>query len=107
MSVYVDEFRLWLPKQPRPFHNGSSHMTADTLDELHAMAARIGMKRAWFQDHPLAPHYDLTEQKRVRAMVAGAVFVPCREQARRRLGRLDLRRSSCGCGGTPPCEHTL
>lgn len=26
------------------------HLTADTLDELHAFAARLGLKRVWFQD---------------------------------------------------------
>jgi hypothetical protein len=32
-------------------------MLADTLEELHAMAEEIGLKRAWFQAHPLHPHY--------------------------------------------------
>ena len=86
--VYVDEFRLWLPTQPRPFHQGSSHLTADTVDELHSFAARIGMKRSWFQDHPLLKHYDLVRSRRERALVLGAVFVPMREQLRRRRERL-------------------
>lgn len=58
---------------------------ADDLDELHAFAARIGMKRAWFQPHPRHPHYDLTESRRKMAIEKGAVFVPAMEQARRRL----------------------
>lgn len=84
MSVYVDEFKLWLPKQPRPFHLGSSHLTADTLDELHELAQRIGLKREWFQPHIYAPHYDLVESRRKRALAAGAVFMPQRQQAFRR-----------------------
>lgn len=60
-------------------------MLADTLEELHAMAEEIGLKRAWFQAHPLHPHYDLTEAKRTAALAAGAVFVPAKEQAARRL----------------------
>ncbi len=35
------------------------HMIADTLDELHAMAERIGLRRAWFQPSSSAPHYDI------------------------------------------------
>jgi hypothetical protein len=72
MSVYVD---------PLFNHGGSAtfrwkhscHMYADTLQELHAMAAAIGMKRAWFQDHPRLPHYDLVERRRVAAVKLGAI----------------------------------
>ena len=85
MSVYVDEFKLWLPRQRRPFHLGSSHLTADTVEELHELAQRIGLKRGWFQNHPLHPHYDRTISRRTAALAAGAVFVPCREQAVKRL----------------------
>lgn len=35
------------------------HMIADTLDELHALAARIGMRRSWFQHDGSTPHYDI------------------------------------------------
>jgi hypothetical protein len=54
--------------------------TDDTLDELHAFAARIGLRREWFQGTTF-PHYDLTAAKRDEAMVAGAVFVTARKQA--------------------------
>jgi hypothetical protein len=47
-------------------------MIADTNEELHAMAAKIGLKRAWFQTN-LEPHYDLTASKRKQAVAAGAV----------------------------------
>lgn len=50
-----------------------SHMWADTLDELHAMAARVGMKKEWFQDHRVLPHYDLVTTKRALAIKLGAV----------------------------------
>lgn len=84
MSVYVDEFRLWLPRQPRPFHKGSCHLTADSIEELHEFARRIGLRRGWFQGKSLVPHYDLTEPRRERALAAGATFVPARTQAIRR-----------------------
>jgi alkanesulfonate monooxygenase SsuD/methylene tetrahydromethanopterin reductase-like flavin-dependent oxidoreductase (luciferase family) len=48
-------------------------MTADTLAELHEMAERIGLKRAWFQEHPRFPHYDLTRNKRRMAVKCGAI----------------------------------
>jgi hypothetical protein len=47
-------------------------MLADTLEELHAMAAAIGMKREWFQ--PLSfPHYDVALGRRAAAVRLGAV----------------------------------
>lgn len=91
VSVHVDEFRLWLPKQPRPFHLGSSHLTADTLEELHAFARKIGLRRGWFQGSSRVPHYDLTEARRDRALAAGAVFVPARVQAATRIAARGTR----------------
>ncbi len=80
MTVYVDEERMW-PHAKHPFKNGSCHLTADTLEELHAFADEIGMKRQWFQDHPIAAHYDLTPTRRFVALSKGAVFVPARQQS--------------------------
>ena len=39
------------------------HMLADTLDELHAMADRIGVARRHFQTDSSAPHYDICKSK--------------------------------------------
>lgn len=59
---------------PRCFRNKPScHMYADTLEELHALAKKIGLRREWFQNHTMLPHYDLTEGKRLQALRAGAV----------------------------------
>lgn len=49
------------------------HMIADTLDELHAMADRIGIRRKWFQSQSSTPHYDICKAKRALAVKAGAV----------------------------------
>lgn len=85
MTVYVDEFKRWAPTPIRCFKAGSSHLTADTVDELHVAARALGLRREWFQDGRV-PHYDLTESKRRRALAEGiAVFVPARDQARKRL----------------------
>lgn len=48
------------------------HLVADTLDELHTFAGKIGMKREWFQDKSI-PHYDLTPARRAAAVARGAV----------------------------------
>ena len=48
-------------------------MYADSVAELHAMAKKIGLKMAWFQDTPTLRHYDLTAAKRRLAVQAGAV----------------------------------
>jgi hypothetical protein len=34
---------------------GGGHMQADTLEALHEFAARIGLRRAWFQTRPGRP----------------------------------------------------
>lgn len=44
------------------------HLIADSLDELHEFALKIGLKREWFQDHPKHPHYDLFGSKRYLAL---------------------------------------
>lgn len=55
------------------------HMVADTLDELHAMAARLGLRREWFQGDASTPHYDLSLERRAQALEFGAVEVDRRE----------------------------
>jgi hypothetical protein len=85
--IMVDELRLW-PGAPPPFHRGSCHLTTDgPLDALHAFARKIGLKRSWFQEHPSAPHYDLTPRRRRAAILEGAVEVSAREQAIERVRR--------------------
>lgn len=86
MSVYVDDLRMF-PTTLRTFAAGSCHMTADSMDELHLLASRIGLKREWFQRHATAPHYDLNASKREAALAAGAVYMPAKEQARNHVGR--------------------
>lgn len=90
VTVYVDELRKWSPTKCRAFREGSAHLTADTLEELHAFANRIGLRRAWFQPHPRHPHYDLSSKRYDAAIAAGALFVSAKEQAKRRLAAAGL-----------------
>jgi len=64
MTVYVD-------------HMG--HMVADTEEELHAFAERIGLRRSWFQDKPSGAHYDLMGHKHALAVEYGAQEISWRE----------------------------
>ena len=52
----------------------SCHMFADSEDELHEMARRLGLKKIWFQPGKgrRVAHYDITTKKRQRAVATGA-----------------------------------
>jgi hypothetical protein len=51
-------------------------MTADTREELDAMALAIGLKPQWIQcEGRWSEHYDLTLSRRAAAVRAGAIEV--------------------------------
>lgn len=52
-----------------------AHLLADTLDELHAMAARLDIPRRAFQNKPSGAHYDVSAEMREQAIRLGAVPV--------------------------------
>lgn len=68
--------RLWC-------HMMTDDLSPTGLDELHAMADALGLRREWFQDHPSHPHYDLPPSKRLQAIKHGAESVTSREMLRR------------------------
>ncbi|HEY6738767.1 MAG TPA: DUF4031 domain-containing protein [Actinopolymorphaceae bacterium] len=70
MTVYVDD----MLREARVGYvtDRWSHLLADTREELHEFAARLGLKREWFQDHETRWHYDVTEAVRERALELGA-----------------------------------
>lgn len=50
-----------------------SHMMADTEEELHLMADKIGVARKWYQNHKDSlPHYDICKSKKLLAISFGA-----------------------------------
>jgi hypothetical protein len=84
VSVYVDhafavgDWGRW---------SGGGHLQADTPEELHAFAERIGLRREWFQSTPARPendHYDLGLRGRERAIELGAIEEDRAAGARRR-----------------------
>ncbi len=91
MTVYVDD--AMIAATVGRLTSRWSHLIADDQAELHAFAARLGLRRAWFQDPtrigtPHATqgsraaenwHYDLTTGMRARAIRFGAVPVTWRD----------------------------
>lgn len=71
--IFVDPLHPCTPSDKWP-HSESCHLITDSVDlsELHRLAESIGLKRAYFQNHKLMPHYDLTASKRRDAIAAGA-----------------------------------
>ena len=94
MSVYVDEaiFERWGRRW--------CHLTADSEEELHAFAARLGLERSRFQTKPersWADHYDIPDDRRDEALALGAVELTLKEAGaqlarKRRIARGELDR---------------
>jgi hypothetical protein len=68
------------------------HLVADDLQELHDFATKLGLKREWFQNHRIQPHYDLTAAKREMAIRLGARQITTSESSERVLEILKARR---------------
>lgn len=90
--IYVDEPFVAESREAQAFRAGRrhghrwSHMWCDAGEEdaLHALAAKIGMRRAWFQAKPGFPHYDLVPTKRAAAVALGAKEVSLTDWLRER-----------------------
>ena len=90
MTVFIDDMYRYAIGQFRGMH--MSHMVADTDAELHAMAARIGMQREWYQ----GDHYAVPLTRRDQALAQGAVAVTYRQ-----CGAMRRRRQVEGRCGVP------
>lgn len=82
MTILVDR-AIWRWRERR-----WAHLVSDaSYDELHAFAARLGLRREWFQ----GDHYDVPEHVRAEAVLLGAVETEAAELVRR-LRAAGLRR---------------
>jgi hypothetical protein len=69
MTVYVDDMKVQFKSKNRPDRTYvMSHMIADTEEELHAMAVKIGIAHKWHH----GDHYDITQEQRALAIKDGA-----------------------------------
>ena len=70
MSVYVDNMKAKYGTMIM------CHMLADTEEELHEMAAKIGINKKWHQ-YPgtYKSHYDISLTKKDLAIKNGAILV--------------------------------
>ncbi len=105
MTVYVDNFRA--PATVGRIRGRWSHLTADTVEELHEFAARLGQRREWFQARCKRPcasagqpcphwHYDVVDRKRTEAIALGAKPIGLRE-----MGALISARRAAARQATP------
>lgn len=94
MTVYVDDMRM--PARVGRLNARWSHLLADTDEELHAFAARLGLRRSWHQKPGTAiSHYDVADTKRDLAIRLGAQQISymgeqSRELIRRKRAELGL-----------------
>ncbi len=69
MTVYVDDaVTLWRGQR-------WAHLMADSLDELHAFAALLGIPLRAFQDKTSGAHYDVNAPLREQGIALGAMAI--------------------------------
>ena len=74
------------------------HMLADSDQELHEMADKIGVARKWWQspEKTSGSHYDIALSKKAKAIDLGAVEITWRQ-----AGAMNSRRRVTGELGKP------
>lgn len=90
--IMVDKLAKTVARDPHTRFVGSRsghrwcHMWAEHGEEeqLHEFAAKIGLKRTWYQPHRIIGHYDLVPSKRALAIAAGAVETDLKDWLKRR-----------------------
>jgi hypothetical protein len=78
VTVYVDEIKDYgvIARAKGLRYTHWSHLLADTEEELHAFAMRLGLRRSWFQNPSnYRWHYDVVPTKRAQAIEMGAVEI--------------------------------
>lgn len=69
MTVYVDDAKKKFGRMIM------CHMVADSIDELHDMADKLGLKRSWYH----RGHYNICQLYKDRALSLGALAISKRE----------------------------
>jgi Protein of unknown function (DUF4031) len=88
LAILIDSFYNGARGPSRYRHRRCGHLVSDSsLEELHAFAESLGLKRAWLHVKSI-PHYDLTGDIYQLALDRGAILVSSREIVRRAV-RLD------------------
>lgn len=92
MAVYVDNAMI-------PFRGyRMNHLLADTLDELLEMASLIGIDHNWLQKPGThQEHFDISAERRILALEAGAIAISYREAGRITYTRRKLQSHSAKC----------
>lgn len=88
--VYVDPLMATKPSKKWPYRQ-ACHLRADSEEELHKFAQRLGLQRSWFQGHHRNPrfhHYDITASMRAKAIAMGARALDRQESAAQLMGTL-------------------
>lgn len=79
--IYVSDMMPCMPNRNWRWREACHMFCTGDLDELHAFAGRLGLRRAWFQADSAMPHYDLTRAKRRQAVRAGVIAANRRAEA--------------------------
>lgn len=92
MAIYVDDMRAKYGRLVL------CHMLANSDEELHAMAAKIGVARKWWQspEKTAGSHYDIALSKKALAIQYGAIEITWRQ-----AGAMNSRRRVTGELGKP------
>ncbi len=88
MTVYIDDMYRYAIGQFKGMK--MSHMISDNEDELHVMATRLGLRRAWHQ----GDHYDVPLDARDKAIALGAIAITYRQASAMR--RRHVVEGTCG-----------
>tara|TARA_B100000700_G_scaffold230615_1_gene255042 strand:- start:14884 stop:15201 length:318 start_codon:yes stop_codon:yes gene_type:complete len=88
MAVYVDNYKA-------KFKNYiMCHMIADSEEELHSFAIKLGLKTSWYQNKTKHKHYDISQSVKQKAIELGAMEVSAKT-----LVKLSIRKNIEGnCG---------
>ncbi len=88
MTVYIDDMYRYAIGQFKGMK--MSHMISDDEDELHDMAMRLSLRRAWHQ----GDHYDVPLDAREKAIRFGAIEISYRQASAMR--RRQVVEGACG-----------